>query len=132
MIQRRKKIMQHTFFGKRRLLIAIVSCIVLLTVTLTSTIGTSINPQTTPQEKMNASTQLPIPMKGLFKFRILNKDWNYWSNPPNLFAIPSGNVGIGTTDPQEKFVVTEGNKTGLVVVPTDKNVLLGSQKNQFP
>jgi hypothetical protein len=125
--------MQPTFFGKRRLLIAIGSCIVLLAVTFTSAIGASGNQQTTPQGKVNNPTSPPPALlKGLFKFRLLNKDWNYWSNPPNLFAIPTGNVGIGTTDPQAKLVVIEGNMTGLVVVPEDAAVVLGSQKSYFP
>jgi len=125
--------MQQTFFRKRRLVIAIGSCIVLLAVTFTSAIGTSGNPQTIQQEKVyNLTSPLPAPLKGLFKFRLLNRDWDYWSNPPNLFAISSGNVGIGTTEPQEKLVVTGENKTGLVVVPEDVAVVLGCQKNYFP
>lgn len=27
-------------------------------------------------------------------------DWNYWSNPPNIYTVQSGNVGIGTNNPQ--------------------------------
>ena len=37
--------------------------------------------------------------------RILNRDWNYWSNKPNLFSLPSGNVGIGTENPTTKLDV---------------------------
>jgi hypothetical protein len=114
--------MQQTFFGKRRLMIAIGSCIVLLAVTFTTAIGTSGNPQTTVN---NPTSSLPAPLKGLFKFRLLNKDWNYWSNPPNLFAISSGNVGIGTTKPEGKLEVIEENKAGLVVIPEDDAVVLG-------
>ena len=40
--------------------------------------------------------------------RILNMDWNYWVNKPNLFLIPTGNVGIGTENPTEKLDV-DGN-----------------------
>jgi hypothetical protein len=36
---------------------------------------------------------------------IFNNDWDYWSNPPNIYLIPSGNVGIGTTTPSEKLEV---------------------------
>jgi hypothetical protein len=118
--------MQHTFFGKRRLMIAIGFCIVLLAATFTCAIGTSGDPQTTQQEKVNnLMSPQPAPLEGLFKFRLLNKDWNYWSNPPNLFAISTGNVGIGTTKPEGKLEVIEQNKAGLVVIPEDNAVVLG-------
>jgi hypothetical protein len=34
-----------------------------------------------------------------------NDDWNYWDNTPDMYAIPKGNVGIGTTSPTEKLDV---------------------------
>ncbi|MBN1280214.1 MAG: hypothetical protein JXA00_01045 [Candidatus Thermoplasmatota archaeon] len=30
---------------------------------------------------------------------ITDRDWNYWSNPPHMFSIPTGNVGIGGVPP---------------------------------
>jgi hypothetical protein len=30
-------------------------------------------------------------------------DWDYWSNPPNMYAIINGKVGIGTTNPTSKL-----------------------------
>lgn len=39
-------------------------------------------------------------------YKIFNNDWNFWSNPPNIYAIPTGNIGIGTTNPSEKLEVT--------------------------
>ena len=58
------------------------------------------------ENKDNIETNVPAPMV-LFPNlpRILNKDWNYWANQPNLFSIPTGNVGIGTDTPSEKFEV---------------------------
>ena len=32
-------------------------------------------------------------------------DWNILTNPPHMFSIPEGNVGIGTTTPSEKLEV---------------------------
>lgn len=32
-----------------------------------------------------------------------DSDWNYWSNPPHMHSIPSGNVGIGTNNPSAKL-----------------------------
>ena len=37
-----------------------------------------------------------------------DNDWNYTANPPHMFSIPTGNVGIGTMDPEEKLDV-DGN-----------------------
>ena len=34
-----------------------------------------------------------------------DNDWNYWDNPPNLYTIPEGNVGIGTSNPLSKLEV---------------------------
>ena len=38
-------------------------------------------------------------------FPCCNKDWDYWTNPPHMWMIPSGNVGIGTRHPQAKLHV---------------------------
>jgi hypothetical protein len=34
-----------------------------------------------------------------------DQDWNYWTSPPNMFTIPTGNVGIGTTTPSSRLHV---------------------------
>ena len=34
-----------------------------------------------------------------------DSDWDYWSNPPHIYEIPSGNVGIGTANPSAKLDV---------------------------
>ncbi len=36
-------------------------------------------------------------------------DWNTWDSEGNMFAIPQGNVGIGTSNPEEKLHVSDGN-----------------------
>jgi hypothetical protein len=40
---------------------------------------------------------------------IKDSDWNYWSNPPHMFAIPTGNVGIGGVPPTDSklYVLSE-------------------------
>ena len=35
-----------------------------------------------------------------------DNDWNYWSNPPHMHSISTGNVGIGTTSPTYKLDVS--------------------------
>jgi hypothetical protein len=53
--------------------------------------------------------------------RISNRDWNFWSNKPNIFLIRSGNVGVGTKQPSEKLdVVGTVQMTGFKM-PTGAN-----------
>jgi len=42
-------------------------------------------------------------------------DWNYWSNSPDLYTIPAGNVGIGTQNPSEKLEVVGTIQTSDLV-----------------
>lgn len=47
--------------------------------------------------------------------RILNRDWNYWANRPNIFLIPTGNVGIGTTDPTANLHIMGTSDSKLLI-----------------
>lgn len=95
--------MKHIFRGKNRLVLTIVICLLFVVVALSNAMGKSlVNGELIEESKEIVDNsinnkQLSI---NLFNFRILNRDWNYWSNSPNLFTIPSGNVGIGTDNPQ--------------------------------
>ena len=40
-----------------------------------------------------------------FILQLVNGDWDYWSSPPNMFTIPDGNVGIGTSNPTSELEV---------------------------
>ncbi len=40
-----------------------------------------------------------------FLLQLFNGDWNYWTNSPHMYAIPTGNVGIGTPSPTSKLQV---------------------------
>ncbi len=91
---------------KNKIFIILVMTL-LITCTLV-TLGDKTNIENTIKEenKSNFETSNTV-QRGLFPNlpRILNKDWNYWANKPNLFTIPTGNVGIGTDNPSEKLEV---------------------------
>ena len=46
-----------------------------------------------------------LPLLPPFLLELFNGDWNYWSNSPHMFAIPEGNVGIGTSNPTSELEV---------------------------
>jgi len=56
-----------------------------------------------------------------FLLKIVNGDWDYWTNPPKMFAIPSlsdpmGFVGIGIKDPQRPLHIYHGWRDLLIIV----------------
>lgn len=40
---------------------------------------------------------------------IRDQDWNFWSNPPHMTAIPTGNVGIGGVPPGDAKLYVKTN-----------------------
>jgi hypothetical protein len=54
-----------------------------------------------------------------------DSDWNYWSFPPNIFMIPTGNVGIGTSSPQAKIDVELANG-GAATIGSNTNSAIGN------
>lgn len=59
-----------------------------------------------------------FPFTTQFPWIFLNLDWNYWDNRPHMFAIPTGNVGIGTTSPNSKLDVSGDVR---ITNPSDSN-----------
>jgi len=48
----------------------------------------------------------PVRAQGTFMAHALRDyDWDTWTNPPHMFALPTGNVGIGTASPGAKLEV---------------------------
>jgi hypothetical protein len=52
-------------------------------------------------------------------------DWNYWSNPPHIYTIPNGNVGIGTSNPSAKLDI-KLNGGGAATIGSSYTVALGN------
>jgi len=96
--------MKKNMNEKIKLMLTIMVCALFIAVVFTSAVGKPLsyrNYSTDNKENGNIplgpSTPKPRP---LFNFRILNRDWDYWTNQPHMFSIPTGNVGIGTNEPQ--------------------------------
>jgi len=68
-------------------------------VTATST-GTK---ETEPSPGLGSTTLKMTFLKNLYPFKLLS--WDFWSNPPHIYARNSGNVGIGTNNPTAKLDV---------------------------
>lgn len=90
--------------GSIKLVLTIAVCLLFVAVTFSNVIVKSADIQRTQTSNdtnpVSPNNQRPL---GLFNFRILNLDWNYWDNKPNLFLMATGNVGIGTSNPQAKL-----------------------------
>ena len=56
-------------------------------------------------QPINPPKPSKLPLLPPFLLELFNGDWNYWSNLPHLYTIPTGNVGIGTTNPGSKLEV---------------------------
>lgn len=88
----------------------------LLISTILIPIASTMNINKNNQEEENDLVTMSSFSKAIFPSlpRILNRDWNYWSNKPNLIMIPEGNVGIGTSEPDEKLHIFD--KAGLLML----------------
>jgi len=89
--------MEKKLYGKIRLVLSITISVLFIAVVFSSTTVKSANTQEKPL-KNPVGLSLPF-------FRFFYRDWNWWDNAPNMFSIPSGNVGIGTSNPQAKLDV---------------------------
>jgi len=53
-----------------------------------------------------------------------DSDWDYSSNPPHMYSIPSGNVGIGTINPSAKLDIEVSNG-GAATIGSSSNIASG-------
>lgn len=94
----------------KKKIVGILVCTLLMTTAVFPVLGTEDVSKTGESEiGQNEATETirssVFPLTKQFPWLFLNLDWDYWTNKPNMYAIPTGNVGIGTTNPTQKFQV---------------------------
>jgi hypothetical protein len=86
--------------ARNRLLFSLSVCFMIVLVSISSVSGKNEINEQIVDDKILESSLLPS-----WLLLLVNGDWNYWDNQPNIYAISTGNVGIGTDDPNEKLTV---------------------------
>lgn len=108
--------MKNVFDKKIRLVLTVAVCVLFIAVAFSSAIGKPLSNRNFATSEKDVDDTITGPLRStprLFRplplppwfYAIVNNDWNYWTDPPNMYAIQSGNVGIGTTSPVEKLDV---------------------------
>ena len=66
------------------------------------------DPEMTPRQQM---VSVPYAFRAGIAEQCVNadNDWDYTTYPPDMYSIPTGNVGIGTNAPEEKLHLSDGN-----------------------
>ena len=104
-------------------IIGILVCAVLITAAVLPVIGTtSVAKAGEGEIGQNEMTETirpcVFPLAQQFPWIFLNLDWDYWTNKPHMYAIPTGNVGIGTTNPNSKLDISGDVR---ITNPSDSN-----------
>ncbi|KAA0003868.1 MAG: hypothetical protein FE048_00680 [Thermoplasmata archaeon] len=93
-------------------MIGVLVCVLLITTAILPVVGTpnvvktkTVKNKVGQNEMMETIRPSIFPFTSQFPWIFLNLDWNYWDNKPHMYTIPTGNVGIGTTNPNSKLEV---------------------------
>jgi hypothetical protein len=94
----------------KRKIVGILVITLLIATTILPVVGTMNIEKNYELKGLNESDYMPKPAQKTSKFlqfflNLFNGDWDYWTNPPNMYTLPTGNVGIGTPDPKNKLEV---------------------------
>lgn len=95
----------------KRKIIGILVCTLMIAATVLPVAG-NINIEKKPGLVKPVESNAPLKQFSLRSFALppwllalINPDWDCWSDPPNMFSIPTGNIGIGTNNPSAKLDV---------------------------
>lgn len=104
-------------------ILVIFVCILLVSIPILSVAGKINDVKTTTIKNSNYLDKSPEQQQ-LYGQKT-DSDWDYWSNPPHMYVIPYGNVGIGTSNPSAKLDV-EVNGGGAATIGSSYNTALGN------
>ena len=113
--------MKKNMNGKIRLVLTVAVCVLFVAVAFSSAVGKNPSNRNFVLDNKENCVMTPRPPSStpkLFRpislpewfYKIFNYDWNYWSNPPDMYAIPMGNVGIGTNEPQSTLDIYDSDE----------------------
>ena len=105
-------------------ILVIIVCIIFVSIPVSTVAGIINSLKTTKIENSTISSKILQKQTDNF-FGQIDNDWDYWSNPPNMFSMKSGNVGIGTSNPSAKLDV-EVTGGGIVTFGSLYTVALGN------
>ena len=103
----------------------IFMCILLVSIPVLSVTGIINDVKTKNSENRILRDDSPEPQLSQVYGQKSDSDWDYWSNPPNIFVIPSGNVGIGAQNPSAKLDV-EVSSGGAATIGSSYNIASGN------
>jgi hypothetical protein len=96
--------MQQKKYRKSRLLFCFGICAMFIVLSCFAATATSMGTKDTDTSPGVGQTTLKTTyLKNLYSFKLLS--WDFWDNPPHIYARNSGNVGIGTNNPTAKLDV---------------------------
>ena len=106
----------------KKKLFGISICMLVIAIGVIPVVG-SLNIQTNKEnikqiESNTVNKQYLQPPLPSWILDLINGDWNYWSDFPNMFSIPTGNVGVGTNTPDCKLEVVGDMR---ITNPSDPN-----------
>ena len=79
-------------------------------------ISTAVLPVVNPVDndiKKSSISDRTLPLS--FFLSLFNGDWDYWTSPPDMYALAEGNVGIGTYNPYSTLHVSSDNSGGTEI-----------------
>ena len=117
-----KENMKKNLYEERRLVLTGAICVLFV-----ATAFSSVGGQLSDIQKENMTGT--IETNNLTPVMMADKDWNYWNNSPHMYAIPDGNVGIGTTNPVHNLSIeSDGAFAELSLKSQNSWPLILSQK----